>query len=101
MKRDHIFSILILFFAALFFYLFYRILAPFLEPILWTIFIAIVSYPVYTKLRRSMKERGILSAVVMTALVVFIFVLPVRDSSLWHDRADRRALGCNALHHPH
>jgi predicted PurR-regulated permease PerM len=68
---------LILFFASLFFYLFYRILSPFLEPILWAVFITIVSYPVYTKLRRSLKQRGILSAVVMTALVVFIFVLPV------------------------
>ena len=77
MKREHIFFILILFFASLFFYLFYRILSPFLEPILWAVFIAIVSYPVYTKLRRSLKQRGILSAMVMTALVVFIFVLPV------------------------
>jgi predicted PurR-regulated permease PerM len=77
MKREHIFLILILFFASLFFYLFYRILSPFLEPILWAVFITIVSYPVYTKLRRSLKQRGILSAVVMTALVVFIFVLPV------------------------
>jgi predicted PurR-regulated permease PerM len=77
MKREHIFLILILFFASLFFYLFYRILSPFLEPILWAVFITIVSYPLYTKLRRSLKQRGILSAVVMTALVVFIFVLPV------------------------
>jgi predicted PurR-regulated permease PerM len=77
MKREHIFFILILFFASLFFYLFYRILSPFLEPILWAVFITIVSYPVYTKLRRSLKQRGILSAVVMTALVVLIFVLPV------------------------
>jgi predicted PurR-regulated permease PerM len=77
MKREHIFFILILFFASLFFYLFYRILSPFLEPILWAVFITIVSYPVYKKLRRSLKQRGILSAVVMTALVVLIFVLPV------------------------
>jgi len=77
MKIEHVFIALTFFFASLFFYLFYRILSPFLEPILWAIFIAIVSYPAYMKLQRSLKQKGILSAVVMTALVVFIFVLPV------------------------
>jgi predicted PurR-regulated permease PerM len=76
MKREHIFLIVVLFFASLFFYLFYQILSPFLEPILWAIFIAIVSYPVYMKLRRSLKQRGILSAAVMTVLVVLVIVLP-------------------------
>jgi len=76
MKREHVSFILILFFASLFFYLFYRILSPFLEPILWAIFIAIVSYPAYMKLQRSLKRRGVLSAMVMTVLVVLIIVLP-------------------------
>ena len=76
MKREHVFLILILFFASLFFYLFYRILSPFLEPVLWAIFIAIVSYPVYMKLQRSLKQRTVLSSAVMTALVMLIIVLP-------------------------
>jgi predicted PurR-regulated permease PerM len=76
MKREQIFIILALVIAALFFYLFYRILSPFLEPILWAIFIAIVFYPAYTKLQRSLKQRGILSAVVMTVLVIVIIILP-------------------------
>jgi len=76
MKREHIFLIVTLFLASLFFYLFYQILSPFLEPILWAIFITVVSYPVYTKLHRSLKQRGILSAMVMTVLVILIIVLP-------------------------
>jgi predicted PurR-regulated permease PerM len=76
MKREQIFIILTLVIASLFFYLFYRILSPFLEPILWAIFIAIVSYPAYTKLQRSLKQRGVLSAVVMTVLVIVIIILP-------------------------
>jgi predicted PurR-regulated permease PerM len=76
MKRGHVFLILTSFFVALFFYLLYRILSPFLEPILWAIFIAIVSYPGYTKLHRSLKRRGVLSAMVMTVLVIWIIVLP-------------------------
>jgi len=76
MKREHIFLILTLFFASLSFYLFYRILSPFLEPVLWAIFIAIVSYPLYTRLKRSLKRRGVLSAMVMTVLVILIIVLP-------------------------
>jgi predicted PurR-regulated permease PerM len=77
MKKEYISLILTFLFASFFFYLFYLVLSPFLEPILWAIFIAIVSYPAYVKLQRSLKQSGILSAMLMTVLVVFILVLPL------------------------
>ncbi len=76
MKREHVFLVLTFFFTFFFFYLFYRILSPFLKPILWALFIAIVSYPAYMKLQRSLKRKGVLSALVMTVLVILIIVLP-------------------------
>ncbi len=76
MKKEYIFLIFILFITFLFFYLFYRILSPFLEPIFWAIIVAVVCYPFFKKLQRLMKRREVLSAMIMTLLVVLIILLP-------------------------
>ena len=76
MKREHIFLIFILSLTFLSIYLLYQILLPFLSPIIWAILLAMVFYPVFVKLRRVLRKREVLSAIVMTLLVLIIIVLP-------------------------
>jgi predicted PurR-regulated permease PerM len=77
MKREHIFLIFILFLTFLSIYLLYRILSPFLSSIVWAILLAMVLYPVYCKLRNFLRKREILSALIMTLLVLVVIVLPL------------------------
>ena len=76
MKREHIFLIFILFLTFLSIYLLYQILSPFLSSIVWAILLAMVLYPVYKKLRNLLRKREILSALIMTLLVLVVIVLP-------------------------
>ncbi len=76
MKREHIFLIFILFLIFLSVYLLYQILLPFLSSIIWAILLAMVFYPLFQKLRRLLKKREVLSAIVMTLLVLVVIVLP-------------------------
>ncbi len=76
MKREHIFLIFILFLTFLSIYLLYQILLPFLPSIIWAILFAMVSYPVFLKLRRLLRKGEVLSAIVMTLLVLIVIVLP-------------------------
>jgi len=76
MKREHIFFMIIFLLTALSFYLFYRIISPFLGPIVWAMLLSIVFHPLFEKLRHLLKKREVLSAMIMTLLVVFVIVLP-------------------------
>lgn len=76
MKREHIFLIFIFFLIFLSIYLLYRILSPFLPSIIWAILLAIIFYPLFQKLQRLLRKRGILSAMMMTLLVLIVIVLP-------------------------
>jgi predicted PurR-regulated permease PerM len=76
MKRELISLIIVLALAFLCFYLFYRILLPFLQPILWAVFLALVLFPAHRKLQRLLRRGGFLPAIVMTVLVTLVIVLP-------------------------
>ena len=76
MKKEHIFFIITLLLTSLSFYLFYRIISPFLGPIVWAIVLSIVFYPLFQKLQRLLKKREALSAMIMTLLVIVVIVLP-------------------------
>jgi len=76
MKREHIFLIFILFLTVVSFYLLYQILLPFLSSIIWAILLAMVFYPLFQKLQRILKKRGVISALIMTLLVFIVIVLP-------------------------
>jgi len=76
MKREHIFLVFILFLTFLSIYLLYQILLPFLSSIIWAILLAMVFYPFFQKLQRLLKKREVLSAIVMTLLVLIVIVLP-------------------------
>lgn len=76
MKREHIFFIILLLLTTLSFYLFYRIISPFLGPIVWAILLSIVFYPLLQKLEHLLKKREALSAMIITLLVIVVIVLP-------------------------
>jgi predicted PurR-regulated permease PerM len=76
MKREHIFLIFILFLTFLSIYLLYLILAPFLSSIIWAILLAMVFYPLFQKLQRLFIKKEVLSALIMTLLVLVVIVLP-------------------------
>jgi|OpeIllAssembly_1097287.scaffolds.fasta_scaffold51721_2 predicted PurR-regulated permease PerM len=76
MKKEHIAVALVLFITFLSFYLLYIILAPFLAPIFWAILLAMVSYPVFKRIQRVLKNRVILSSLVMTLLIILVIVIP-------------------------
>src|SRR5512139_408372 len=76
MKREHISLIVVLALAFLCFYLFYRILLPFLQPLLWAVFLALVLIPTHRKLQRLLRRGGVLPALVMTVLVTLVMILP-------------------------
>jgi predicted PurR-regulated permease PerM len=76
MKREHIFLIFILFLTFFSIYLLYEILSPFLSSIVWAVLLAIVFYPLFKKLQHLLKKRGVLSALIMTLLVLIVIVLP-------------------------
>jgi predicted PurR-regulated permease PerM len=76
MKREHIFLIFILFLTFLSIYLLYQILSPFLSSIIWAILLAMIFYPLFQKLQRLLKKREVLSALIMTLLVLIVIVLP-------------------------
>ncbi|MEW5745825.1 MAG: AI-2E family transporter [Nitrospirota bacterium] len=57
-------------------YLSYLILAPFLAPILWAIVLAIVFYPVYLYLLRSIRWKS-LAALIVLLVILLIIIGPV------------------------
>ncbi len=77
MKREHIFLIFILFLTFFSIYLLYQILSPFLSSIVWAILLAIIFYPLFQKLQHLLKKREVLSALIMTLLVLIVIVLPL------------------------
>jgi predicted PurR-regulated permease PerM len=75
-KREHVFVVILLSLVFLSFYLLYQILSPFLESILWAIFLAMIFYPGFKKLQRVLKRKGFLPALSMTIIVTLVIVIP-------------------------
>jgi predicted PurR-regulated permease PerM len=53
------------------------ILRPFIPLVMWGIIIAIASHPAFLKLKRTFKERGILTAIVWTLLLLAVMIVPL------------------------
>jgi predicted PurR-regulated permease PerM len=58
-------------------YLAYLILAPFLAPIAWALFIAFLIYPLHRWLARKLGGRDAISAVFLTILVLLLLIGPL------------------------
>src|SRR5687768_18231239 len=69
-------SFLVLF-VVLLLYLVFAIFAPFLTPIMWSLILARLFYPVHERLARFVRGKRAISAMLMTLAVMILVVLPV------------------------
>jgi len=72
------------FFFAMFLFLLYqlyRVFTPFLGPIVWAAVLAIVFYPLYLRLLRTMRGNTTVAAAAMTAIVTVSIVVPTASLS--------------------
>ena len=52
----------------------FQILAPFFTPVIWAAILAVSMYPMHQKLKKLLKGRGVLAAILMTAFFLFFFI---------------------------
>ncbi len=76
MQREQLHMTLFLLVAAVIFYLFARIMLPFLIPICWAAVFAIIFYPLQDRLLRVLKNRS-LAALVMSLMVIVLIIGPI------------------------
>jgi predicted PurR-regulated permease PerM len=72
MKKEHISTSLFFLIAAVFFFLFYKIIVPFFAPICWAAVFAIIFYPLYEKLLTKLKSKGWTSFIVCMLIIILI-----------------------------
>jgi len=72
MKREYILISLFFLIAAVFFYLFYRVMVPFFVPITWAAVFAILFYPLYERILKRVKVKGLASLLICLLIVVLI-----------------------------
>ncbi|MDH3891652.1 MAG: AI-2E family transporter [candidate division Zixibacteria bacterium] len=72
MTREYLSVAVFFLVAAIFFYLFYRIIIPFFVPICWAAVFAILFFPVYEWILGRVKSPGLTSALLCTMIVLLI-----------------------------
>jgi predicted PurR-regulated permease PerM len=55
----------------------HAVLRPFLVPVIWALILAYVTWPLYERLRRALRERATIASLIMTLALAAAFVLPV------------------------
>lgn len=55
----------------------YHILFPFVTPIVWGAVLAVAVYPIHQRLRKALKGKGTLAAVILCICMLLLVVLPV------------------------
>jgi len=55
----------------------YRIIEPFLGPIMWAIFLAFLLHPLHVRLKQRLRNRPQLSAMILTILMLIVFLGPL------------------------
>ena len=77
MTREQFANLLLLALILVVFYLCYRVLEPFLVPLAWAAVLAVLFHPLHARLRRRLKGRDSLSALLITLLVVVLVLGPI------------------------
>lgn len=72
MKREYILVSLFFLFVVTFFYLFYRLIIPFFAPIVWAAVFVIIFFPLYERLRKKIKSKGLCSIIMCIGIVILI-----------------------------
>ncbi len=75
MKQEQFYSIISLAILIGLFYLFYRIMSPFIMPIAWALVLSIVFYPLYQFFHKRLRKKG-LSALITLALILCVILGP-------------------------
>jgi predicted PurR-regulated permease PerM len=52
----------------------FQILAPFFTPVIWAAILAVALYPMHQKLKRLLKGRGVLAAIIISAVFLIFFI---------------------------
>ncbi len=55
----------------------FRVVEPFIEPLVWAAILAFVSWPLYQRLLRACRGRGTVAALLMTAAVTLAVIAPL------------------------
>jgi len=76
MERKVFFALVAYTFLLLFLYLLYIIVSPFLAALGWAAVIVIATYPIYKRLFALFRRKPTASALIMTALVFLIILIP-------------------------
>ncbi len=76
MKKEPLFNLVFLATVILAFYLFYRILSPFLTTLAWAVILTIIFYPLFQILNRVFRQRRGLAAITMTIVVIIVIIFP-------------------------
>src|SRR4051812_25952738 len=53
----------------------FNILIPFFTPIIWAAILAVTLYPMHQKLKRKVKGKSLLAAILVTAMIFILFLL--------------------------
>jgi predicted PurR-regulated permease PerM len=76
MKKEWLFNLLFLALVIMAFYLFYRILSPFLSTLAWAAILTIIFYPLFKIVNRLFRNRRAWAALTMTIAVIIVIVIP-------------------------
>jgi predicted PurR-regulated permease PerM len=77
MTRRQIFSWFFFGIFILLIYLFYKIIEPFILPLFWAGVLALLLYPLYEHLTKTLSNRAGISSAIMTVLTILVIVLPL------------------------
>lgn len=75
MKKEYFFIALFFLIVAIFFYLFYKMMVPFVAPVAWAAILALIFHPLYIKLTHRIKSPN-LAAFIVTLVVLFLIIGP-------------------------
>ncbi|MCK4829126.1 hypothetical protein KA005_76085, partial [bacterium] len=76
MKREYLSVSVFFLVAAIFFYLFYRIIIPFFVPIAWAAVFAILFFPLYEKFKVNLKSPG-LTSITLCLVILLLIIGPI------------------------
>lgn len=76
MDKDNIYKWFFILVSVLIFYGLYEVLKPFFIPLLWSLVLAVVLYPVYKRLNQLLRDRRNISSSIMILLTTILIILP-------------------------
>jgi predicted PurR-regulated permease PerM len=76
MKKETLFNLLFMALVIMAFYLFYRILAPFLSILTWAAILTIIFYPLFAVANRLFRDRRGWAALTTTIVITIAIVIP-------------------------